>query len=212
MSTTRRELKLELENPTVFTPLQPLGVNNNTTSEKSKQNGGVATEDSSSSPTEELNISQRQAAFEQSLEEAATEVDNNGGGEKQQKNNDNDSKTTISFANVLSTFLDSAEAQQQDLLKGFEAADTQVAALIAWLGEPATPDASPIFQMVLRFVGEFDMCMKKVHRLAAVAAANKGKGSGSEGGGGLSLSRKSSSVTLMNSANSMGSIGNSGVR
>lgn len=203
MTTVQRELERELERPTLYDPL-PLSSSLNTTSNKTSAGGGgtSTTTESTENGTEKPllltdNVSQRQAAFEQSIEAAAS-GDNDGDNIKKQQDKDDDSSAhqPISFASVLSSFVESAQAEQAALQQLSLTTEKEVAALVAWLGEPATPDASPLFQMLLRFVNEFDHAMKKVHRLMSVKGSsqhvsrtNSAVSLSSEGGGSFRLQR-----------------------
>lgn len=119
----------------------------------------------------------RQAAFNSSIEAAAAELDSGskGGGEAGGEGEGEAAREPGSpgapatpppspFAAMLQGFLADAKAGQASLSAAQEQTEAVVHATVAWLGEAAEPDPSPTFELLLKFVMDFDHAYRKVFR------------------------------------------------
>lgn len=112
-----------------------------------------------------MTASQRQAAFDNNLE-AASVVNNNCSGSNMEIV---PSPPSLSmFASSLQSFIKSASSKQEMLQKEADQTDGAVRSALTWLGEGGNQDAPAVFELLLRFVKEFDVALVRMYRVVSI--------------------------------------------
>jgi hypothetical protein len=115
-----------------------------------------------------MTSSQRQAAFANNLEAASVVGDDDTNGHAACSSDNNKAPSLSMFASALQSFIDSASSKQETLQKEADQTDGAVKSALTWLGEGGNQDAPAVFEMLLRFVKEFDVALVRMYRVGRI--------------------------------------------
>jgi len=115
-----------------------------------------------------MTASQRQAAFANNLEAASVVGDDETNGPAASRSDTNKAPSLSMFASALQSFIDSASFKQETLQKEADQTDGAVRSALTWLGEGGNQDAPAVFEMLLRFVKEFDVALVRMYRVGSI--------------------------------------------